>query len=221
MRNEWALAAKGVKGDLLERWLPDITMTIISVACGGAIGYFMNTTKGIIIGSAIGLTVAIWVIAYLMIRHIPPRPETSLQEQMEIGKSDRNASAPPIGAPLPELKQDEQVKQQNDKKHLKTSQSRKIQEQPNYSQNPLAERKKEVPDNVPKYEVTLLIPSQMSDADIFVDEMPAVIIDRQLTVVKILVKQKTQPTKIHLYKGEQKCAQTLLIHKNMELTPCQ
>jgi hypothetical protein len=46
-------------------------MTILSVAYGGAIGYFMKTIKGIIIGAAIGLMIVILVIAYSMIQHIP------------------------------------------------------------------------------------------------------------------------------------------------------
>lgn len=72
----------------------------------------------------------------------------------------------------------------------------------------------------PKYEVTLMIPSHMSNADILVDERPAEIIDRQLTIVKIRVEQKNQPTNIRLRKGEQQCSQTLLIQKNVQLTPC-
>ena len=58
----------------------------------------MNTTTGIIIGAATGLTVAIWVVAYLMIQHIPPSPEAPLPEQKGIEKSGRNAFASPTNA---------------------------------------------------------------------------------------------------------------------------
>lgn len=195
-------------------------MTVFSATFGGALGYLMNTTKGIIIGAAIGLTVAIWVIAYLMIRHIPPPPGIQLQDQTETEKIDRNVSATPTVTPSLEQKQDETIKQQRDEKRLINNQPQNPKEQTKPSQNPPAEEKKEAPDNVPKYEVTLIIPSHLSNADITVDGKPAVIIDRQLSVIRILVEHKGQPTSILLRKGEQQCSQTLLIQKNMRLTPC-
>jgi hypothetical protein len=58
----------------------------------------MNATTGIIIGVAIGLTVTIWVVAYLMLQHISPRLEAPLPEQKGIEKSGRNVFAPPTDA---------------------------------------------------------------------------------------------------------------------------
>lgn len=76
-------------------------------------------------------------------------------------------------------------------------------------------------DKTPKYEVKLVIPSSMNQAKLFVDDRPAVILESTLTVIRILVEQKTQPTRILLRKGEKTCEQTLLINKNIELTPCE
>jgi hypothetical protein len=46
-------------------------MTIVAGSIGGYIGNKMNTPRGIIIGAAIGVTFVIWVIAFMMMRHIP------------------------------------------------------------------------------------------------------------------------------------------------------
>ena len=174
----------------------------------------MKTTKGIITGAAIGLTVAIWVVAYLMIQHIPPSPEAPLPEQ--------NVSASPTGAPSPEQKQDEAVKQQSDEKPQIREQSQTPQEQPKPLQPPPAESKKEASDNTSKYVVRLAIPSHMNGADILVDGKPAVMTEILPSFVTILVEQKNQPTKILLRKGEKTCEQTLLINRDINgLTPCK
>jgi len=77
------------------------------------------------------------------------------------------------------------------------------------------------PGKVLKYEVKLVIPSSMNQAKLFVDDRPAVILESTLTVIRILVEQKNQPTRILLRKGEKTCEQTLLINRNVELTPCE
>lgn len=210
----------GVKRDLQERWLPDITMTLIAATMGGGIGAIMNNTKGIIIGMALGLTVAVWVIAYLMIQNIPPHQESSIPEQKEIEKSDHNVSDTQNAAPLPEPKKDRTFKQQRDESRLITKQPKTLLKELEPSQYQPTVLKKKSSDNAPKYEVTLIIPSHMSNADILVDGKPAVIIDRQLLVIKILMEQRDQPTSILLQEGKQQCSQTLLIQKNMKLTPC-
>jgi hypothetical protein len=173
----------------------------------------MNTTRGIIIGAAIGLTIAIWVIAYLMLQHFLPSPEATLPT--------RNVSALPTVSASPEQKQDEAVKQQSNEKQPITEPSQIPQEQPKPLQNLPAKSKKEAYDNGPTYKVKLIIPSDMSDADIFVDGRPAVITDRQLTVVTIRVEQKNQPTTILLRKEEKMCGKPILINRNIEITPCK
>ncbi|MGH9763254.1 MAG: hypothetical protein ACREDR_01935, partial [Blastocatellia bacterium] len=72
-----------------------------------------------------------------------------------------------------------------------------------------------------KYEVTLVLPSMMSKAEILVDTKPAVILERNLTVVKILVEAKDQATEILVHEGANICQQSILINKNRELTPCE
>lgn len=124
-QNEWVIAIKGVKGDLRERWLPDITMTVLSATFGGVIGYAMSTTKGIIYGAAIGLTVAIWIIAFLMISHIPSGEsiqqnpdapvEPNIQSQNNENKAPNKLSSepdPPDNKQLRQVSLDNQTQRQ-------------------------------------------------------------------------------------------------------------
>jgi hypothetical protein len=75
-------------------------------------------------------------------------------------------------------------------------------------------------ENVRTYEVTLVIPSFMSKPEILVDSKPAFVIERDLSVVKIRVDAKAQPTMILVREGTKRCQSSILVNKDVELTPC-
>jgi hypothetical protein len=78
--------------------------------------------------------------------------------------------------------------------------------------------------NVKTYDVILVIPSDMSDAEIFVDGKPANIIKRTPTIIKIRVKAKATGVnhQFSVKKGNQSCTQKLVISEsNLRVPICQ
>jgi hypothetical protein len=72
------------------------------------------------------------------------------------------------------------------------------------------------------YKVILILPSTMSDAEIFVDGEPATILDRTLSVVTILVTEKETNHRITVKKGDRICTKEQLIRQdNLTIYPCQ
>jgi hypothetical protein len=72
------------------------------------------------------------------------------------------------------------------------------------------------------YEVTLVLPSRMSDAEILIDGKPAAILERTLTVVKIGVEEKRTAHEIMVKKGNVSCVKRQWIRKSGEIFyPCQ
>lgn len=72
------------------------------------------------------------------------------------------------------------------------------------------------------YEVTLVLPSRLSDAEILIDGQPAVILQRTLTVVKIRVAEKQQPHEITVKRGDESCTKRQWIRRSGDiLYPCQ
>lgn len=66
------------------------------------------------------------------------------------------------------------------------------------------------------YDVILVLPSRMSDANVFVDEKKALIVERTLTVIKIRVSEKTTNHKITVRNGNDSCSIEKLIRQNNE-----
>jgi hypothetical protein len=85
-QNQWRIAIKGMKNEISDRWLPDITMTIFAGTIGAYIGNKMNTQRGMIFGAAIGITFVIWVIAFMMLRHIPLDEKQTEPKQEKIAE---------------------------------------------------------------------------------------------------------------------------------------
>lgn len=73
------------------------------------------------------------------------------------------------------------------------------------------------------YDVTLIIPSFMSDAKIFVDEKPAIVINRSPTIVKIRVEKKESNHQIKLIRDNYPpcIIEQFIRENNLVLTPCQ
>lgn len=76
--------------------------------------------------------------------------------------------------------------------------------------------------DVPEYDVTLILPSKMIGANIYVDNRPADIKKDNLNTVVICVKHKNRPHHIKVIKnGFQTCEKKILIREDLILTPCQ
>ncbi len=71
-----------------------------------------------------------------------------------------------------------------------------------------------------KLAVTLVVPSDMNDAEIFVDGVSALITDRKLSFITILVDQKAGAQLFRLKKLERTCEASQLINTATTLSPC-
>ncbi|MCL4709098.1 hypothetical protein KJ068_28380 [bacterium] len=70
------------------------------------------------------------------------------------------------------------------------------------------------------FEVTLTLPSRLSNANIFVDDMPAHLIKDLPTLKIIRVKSKSTNHKISAQKGEISCLKQLFIQQNSTISLC-
>lgn len=78
--------------------------------------------------------------------------------------------------------------------------------------------------NVKTYEVILVIPSNMSGAEVYVDDKPAAIIKQTPTIIKIMVsaKDSDENHKICIKKNNRSCTRKLVINENNLRVPiCQ
>jgi hypothetical protein len=98
----WRVIFQGFSKDFGGTWLPNYVVTIVLSLIWPAIGLIMNTPKAIIIGAAIGLTVAVWFAAVLLIKHVPsPKPKAS--EQPMVQPDTAKADSPPDAKQTPPL----------------------------------------------------------------------------------------------------------------------
>lgn len=72
------------------------------------------------------------------------------------------------------------------------------------------------------FNIKLILSSDLSDAEIFIDGNPALIIEDHPIIKEIKVIKKSTPHKIEIRKGTKHCTKEILIYKNnQEITPCQ
>ena len=72
------------------------------------------------------------------------------------------------------------------------------------------------------FDVKLVLPSKMNDADIFVDNEPAIIVSRTPTIITIRLKQKKSNHQIVVKSGGQVCKKELLAFQDgLRIQPCQ
>ncbi|GAB3659668.1 hypothetical protein GCM10028791_33150 [Echinicola sediminis] len=72
-----------------------------------------------------------------------------------------------------------------------------------------------------RYEVTLVVPSRMVNAEVFVDGKEALVLDRNLIYITLEVREKELPHKIELRDASDTCALSRLIRNDIkELSIC-
>ncbi|HEX4948773.1 MAG TPA: hypothetical protein VFZ34_19005 [Blastocatellia bacterium] len=82
----------GVKNTIRDNWLPDITMTILGgTVIAVIVNNVMKTQKGTIIGCAVGLTIVIWIIAWMWIRHLPHDLQSEVNEALKPNQTQNTA----------------------------------------------------------------------------------------------------------------------------------
>jgi len=84
-----------------------------------------------------------------------------------------------------------------------------------------SEQKSKKPSSQVFFEVTLMLPSRLSNANIFVDDMPAIMIKDLPTLKTIRVEGKRANHKISAQKGESSCLKQLFIRQNATISLCE